>query len=204
MITNNHLIRDLTAATDASSEHVRALHERLIAAAGREGVLDIAYHVIDSPVGALLLATTEIGLIRIAFAREDHDTALQTLADRISPRILHAPARLDIVARELDEYFEGHRQGFDIALDWRLSAGFRSIVLHHLPAIGYGRTASYAAVARLADNPNAVRAVGTACATNPLPIVVPCHRVVRSDGGMGEYLGGVDAKRALLAIEAAA
>ena len=89
-------------------------------------------------------------------------------------------------------------------LDWRLSADFRSAILHRLPEIGYGHTASYAAVARLAGHPRAIRAVGTACATNPLPVVVPCHRVVRSDGGMGGYLGGVEAKRTLLSLEAAA
>jgi len=143
-------------------------------------------------------------LVRVAYASENHDTVLQTLSDRISPRILNAPGRLDTVARELGEYFDGRRHGFDVPLDWRLSAGFRSTVLHRLPEIGYGHTASYAAVARLAGNPRAIRAVGTARATNPLPVVVPCHRVVRSDGGMGGYLGGAEAKRTLLSLEAAA
>jgi methylated-DNA-[protein]-cysteine S-methyltransferase len=159
---------------------------------------------VDSPVGLLLLAATDVGLVRVAYAREDHDTVLQNLADRISPRVLRAPARLDLAARELEEYFTGARQAFDLALDWRLSAGFRATVLHRLPDIGYGHTASYAAVAALAGNPKAVRAVGTACATNPLPVVVPCHRVVRSDGAMGGYLGGVEAKRTLLTLEDAA
>ncbi|MEE6168123.1 methylated-DNA--[protein]-cysteine S-methyltransferase [Mycolicibacterium sp. 120322] len=180
------------------------LKARLAADAQRDGVLDIAYRIVDSPVGQLLLAATEQGMVRVAYAREDHDAVLQTLADRISPRILNAPGRLDLAARELDEYFAGARREFDLPLDWRLSAGFRSTVLHHLPEIGYGQTASYAAVARLAGNPKAVRAVGTACATNPLPVVVPCHRVVRSDGAMGGYLGGADAKRLLLDLEAAA
>jgi len=143
-------------------------------------------------------------LVRVAYASENHDTVLQTLSDRISPRILNAPGRLDTVARELDEDFDGQRHGFDVPLDWRLSAGFRSTVLHRLPEIGYGHTASYAAVARLAGHPRAIRAVGTARATNPLPVVVPCHRVVRSDGGMGGYLGGAEAKRTLLSLEAAA
>jgi methylated-DNA-[protein]-cysteine S-methyltransferase len=140
----------------------------------------------------------------VAYASENHDRVLQTLADKVSPRILNAPARLDEVARELDEYFAGTRRGFDVPLDWRLAAGFRSIVLHHLPAIGYGHTASYSAVAQLAGSPKAVRAVGTACATNPLPVIVPCHRVVRADGHLGGYLGGIDAKRTLLALEATA
>jgi len=129
---------------------------------------------------------------------------LQDLADRISPRVLAAPARLDAAARELDDYFAGRRRDFDLPLDWRLARGFRAIVLHHLATdVGYGRTASYGTLAALAGNPKAVRAVGTACATNPLPVVVPCHRIVRSDGGLGNYAGGVEAKRALLDLEAA-
>ena len=167
-------------------------------------MLDVAYRAIDSPVGPLLLAATEQGLIRVAFAREGHDAVLQTLADQVSPRILSAPGRLDAAARELDEYFAGRRHTFDLPLDWRLSAGFRRTVLSHLPEIGYGHTATYSAVARLAGSPKAVRAVGTACATNPLPLVVPCHRVVRSDGSMGGYRGGPDAKRTLLTLEEAA
>nr|WP_237158245.1 methylated-DNA--[protein]-cysteine S-methyltransferase [Mycobacteroides franklinii] len=180
------------------------LRARLAVAADLDGVLDVAYRVVDTPVGPLLVAATEQGLVRVAYAREDHDAVLQQLADKISPRVLHAPARLDTTARELDEYFAGVRQDFDIPLDWRLSAGFRSTVLHHLHEIGYGHTASYATVATLAGSPKAVRAVGTACATNPLPVVVPCHRVVRSDGAMGGYLGGVEAKHFLLTLEAAA
>lgn len=180
------------------------LHGRLAAAADAGGVLDIAYRTVDTPLGALLLAATEQGLVRVAYAREGHDTVLQALADRVSPRILRAPARLDAPARQLDEYFTGRRRTFEVPLDWRLSAGFRRSVLSHLREIGYGHTATYAAVAQLAGNPKAVRAVGTACATNPLPIVVPCHRVVRSDGRTGGYLGGEDAKRTLLSLEAAA
>ena len=204
MSTNHDLPRDLARAYEATPEHLRTLQARLAAAAQAEGILDVAYRTVDSPVGSLLLAATEAGLVRVAYASENHHTVLQTLSDRISPRILNAPARLDTVARELDEYFEGQRHGFDVPLDWRLSAGFRSIVLHRLPEIGYGQTASYAAVAQLAGHPRAIRAVGTACATNPLPVVVPCHRVVRSDGGMGGYLGGVEAKRTLLSLETAA
>ena len=204
MNMNHDLPRDLARAYEATPEHLRALQARLAAAAQGEGILDVAYRTVDSPVGSLLLAATEAGLVRVAYASEDHDTVLQTLSDRISPRILYAPARLDTVARELDEYFAGQRHSFDVPLDWRLSAGFRSTVLHRLPEIGYGHTASYAAVAQLAGHPRAIRAVGTACATNPLPVVVPCHRVVRSDGGMGGYLGGVEAKRTLLSLEAAA
>jgi methylated-DNA-[protein]-cysteine S-methyltransferase len=198
---DDDLARALTLVTDAAPNDMFELHARLAATAQREGILDVAYRVVDSPVGALLLAATELGLVRVAFAVEGHDSVLQSLADKVSPRILHSPARLDPIARELDEYFAGGRRAFDVPLDWQLSAGFRSTVLHHLPEIGYGHTASYAAVATLAGNPKAMRAVGSACATNPLPVVVPCHRVVRSDGAMGGYLGGVDAKRTLLTLE---
>lgn len=203
MSNESDLARDLAEITNAAVDDLDALHARLAAAAQHEGILDIAYRLVDSPVGALLIAATEIGLVRVAYASEGHDPVLQTLADKISPRILLAPGRLDTVARQLDEYFAGKRQEFSVPLDWRLSAGFRNTVLRHLPEIGYGHTASYAAVARLAGNPNAVRAVGSACATNPLPVVVPCHRVVRSDGAMGGYLGGPEAKRLLLTLEAA-
>ena len=205
MNTNtNELIRDLARITDSAPGELAHLQARLAADALRAGLLDVAYRIVDSPVGPLLLAATDLGLVRIAYAREGHGSVLQDLADKISPRILHAPARLDTAARELDEYFAGTRQEFDMQLDWRLSDGFRSTVLHHLPEIGYGRTASYATVAKLAGNPKAVRAVGSACATNPLPVVVPCHRVVRSDGAIGGYLGGTEAKRLLLELEAAA
>ncbi len=203
MNNDNDLIRDLARSIDAAPGKMTELRARLAAAAERDGILDIAYRVVDSPVGALLVAATELGLVRVAYASENHDAVLQRLAERISPRILAAPARLDTVARELDEYFDGRRQSFDVPLDWRLSAGFRSTVLRHLPEISYGHTASYVAVARLAGNPTAFRAVGSACATNPLPIIVPCHRVVHADGGLGGYLGGVEAKRTLLTLEAA-
>lgn len=195
---------ELARAYPDDPETLRRLRDRLTSAAADQGVLDIAYRTVDSPVGTLLLAATDRGLVRVAFASEGHDAVLQALADRISPRVLDAPARLDVVARELDEYFTGQRQRFDVPLDWQLAKGFRSTVLHQLPTIEYGHTASYATVAQLAGNPRAVRAVGTACALNPLPVVVPCHRVVRSDGGMGGYRGGPDAKRVLLDLESAA
>lgn len=179
------------------------LHAALVAASGSAGLLDIAYRTVDSPVGPLLLAATDRGLLRVAFASEGYAAVLEGLAVEVSPRILRAPRRLDPVARELDEYFEGRRTAFDLPLDRRLSKGFRLEVLERLPEIPYGSTASYAAVASRVGHPRAMRAVGSACATNPLPLVVPCHRVVRSDGSMGGYGGGVEAKRALLALEAA-
>jgi methylated-DNA-[protein]-cysteine S-methyltransferase len=202
--TTTSTVGALAQDVPVTADRLEALHRRLAAAAAAGGVLDVAYRTLETPVGTLLLAATEVGLVRVAYDSEDHDIVLQTLVDRISPRVLHAPARLDAVATELDEYFAGRRRSFDLPLDWRLSAGFRSAVLHHLAAdLGYGQTASYGTVARLAGNPRAVRAVGTACATNPIPVVVPCHRVVRADGSTGGYLGGPDAKRILLDLEAA-
>jgi methylated-DNA-[protein]-cysteine S-methyltransferase len=181
----------------------RRLHDRLVASAGAEGLLDVAYRTLDTPVGSLLLAATERGVVRVAYDSEDHEAVLTRLAAQVSPRVLRAPARLDPVARELDEYFAGRRDAFDVPLDLRLARGFRRAVLDQLTLIGYGRTVSYAAVAAAAGRPTAVRAVGTACANNPLPVVVPCHRVVRSNGTIGEYVGGAPAKRALLALEGA-
>lgn len=205
MSTNDELqARELLAALPAVTEaELGALHERLTDQADAGGVLDVAYRTLDTPVGTLLLAATEQGLVRVAYGTEGHDKVLESLASRISPRILNAPRRLDTAAREIDEYFAGRRRVFDLPLDLSLSTGFRRLVLGHLSDIGYGRTASYAAVAAAAGSPRAVRAVGTACATNPLPVVVPCHRVVRSDGSFGGYLGGPAAKQALLALEAA-
>lgn len=204
MIDGHEIAGDLARITQPAPDKLTELHRRLAAAAQHDGVLDVAYRTVESPVGQLLLAATERGLVRVAYAREDHDAVLQYLADAVSPRILHAPGRLDAAAHELDEYFAGARRSFDVPLDWRLASGFRSTVLHHLPQIGYGQTASYATVAALAGSPKAVRAVGTACAKNPLPVVVPCHRVVRSDGAMGGYLGGPEAKLLLIELEAAA
>lgn len=187
--------------TDAT---LRRLHDRLAAAARADGVLDVAYRTLDTPVGSLLLAATPVGLVRVAFAGQDHDRVLDELAGRIGPRILLDARALDPVVRELEEYFAGTRTRFDLPLDHRLTSGFRAAVLAQLPEIEYGRTASYAQVARAAGHPRAVRAVGTACGANPLPIVVPCHRVVRADGTPGGYAGGPEAKRVLLTLEAAA
>ena len=166
--------------------------------------LDIVYRTVDSPIGLLLLAAGPEGLVRVAFDAEGHDAVLALLAERISPRILRSPGRLDDAARQLDEYFAGRRRRFEVPVDLRLAGGFRRTVLLHLQRIPYGSTESYATVARAAGNPGAVRAVGSACSHNPVPLVVPCHRVVRSDGTIGQYLGGSEAKRALLALEAAA
>ena len=196
--------RDLIAALPTPAPATLArLRDGLAERAAAEGLLDVAYRTADSPVGTLLLAATPLGLTRVAYEREGHDAVLSRLAEQVSPRVLHAPARLDGAARELDEYFAGRRRVFDLPLDMRLAHGFRRTVLTHLRDIAYGSTESYAVVAAAAGSPAAVRAVGTACANNPLPVVVPCHRVVRSDGSSGQYLGGPEVKRQLLSLERA-
>lgn len=192
----------LSAPVDADT--LARLHARLERDADTEGLVDVAYTIVDSPVGKLLLAATARGLVRVAYANQDHDNVLEILARRLSPRVLRAPHRLDRAARELDEYFDGRRKAFELPLDLSLSRGFRQLVQRHLPEIGYGRTSSYRQVAELVGKPKAVRAVGTACATNPIPIVVPCHRVLRTDGTLGGYIGGLDAKTTLLDLESAA
>ncbi|MEV0066384.1 MULTISPECIES: methylated-DNA--[protein]-cysteine S-methyltransferase [unclassified Amycolatopsis] len=190
-------------STPVDADLLDRLHRRLANEAELAGLLDVAYSTVDSPVGKLLLAATPAGVVRVAFASEDHDRVLEVLGQKVSSRILRAPKRLDPVAREIDEYFAKVRRAFDVPLDLSLSRGFRRLVQTHLPEIGYGQTRSYRDMAELVGNPKAVRAVGTACATNPLPIVVPCHRVLRSDGTLGGYIGGLEAKTALLKLEAA-
>lgn len=177
------------------------LRERLARTADSEGMLDVAYRSVDSPLGTLLLAATDRGLIRVAFDGGDFDRVLEELSEKISPRLLRAPHKLDTVARELDQYFNGKRTEFDLPLDYRLATGFRRNVLDYLPEVPYGTTATYADIARLTGNPRAVRAVGTACAMNPLPIIIPCHRIIRADGSIGNYAGGPQAKQRLLELE---
>jgi methylated-DNA-[protein]-cysteine S-methyltransferase len=197
------MVEDIFSTLPMNDEAANSrLHARLAAAAADEGLLDIAYRTFDTPVGKLLLAATENGVVRIAYSREDHDKVLGMLSEAVSPRILRSPSRLDALSRQLDEYFAGRRQEFDVPLDFRLSKGFRRAVLTHLRDIAYGTTESYRQVAVAVGSANAVRAAGTACATNPLPLVVPCHRVVRSDGSPGQYAGGQEAKKALLQLEA--
>jgi len=196
-ITHNP-IDGLRAVDEATLSRLRgALADR----AADADLLDLAYRTIDSPIGPLLLVATERGLIRVAFESQDHAQVLNQLASTVSPRVLEAPRRLDPAARELAEYFDGTRQVFDLPLDLTTTGEFRRAVQLLLPTIGYGQTVSYTELAALAGRPTAVRAVGTACATNPLPVVVPCHRVLRGDGTLGGYLGGLEAKRTLLELE---
>ncbi len=193
-----------TTPADVTAADLERLRDRLAGAAEAADLLDVAYTTTDSPFGPLLLAATPQGLLRVAFAREDHDAVLARLSARVSPRVLRAPARLDAARRQLDEYFAGRRQAFALDVDLRLSTGYRRTVLDHLRVVPYGRTETYTEVARATASPRAVRAVGSACATNPVPVVVPCHRVLRSDGSLGGYVGGLEAKTGLLALEAAA
>lgn len=192
---------DLFSPLDPGPGELDRLRAALADRASAEGVLDVAYRVVDSPVGPLLLAATAAGTVRVAFGVEDHDAVLDDLGRRVGTRVLRAPARLDAVARELEAYFSGSLRDFTVPLDRRLAHGFRGDVQAALRSIAYGHTASYAELAARLDRPRAVRAVGTACATNPLPILQPCHRVLRSDGSPGGYLGGLEAKEHLLALE---
>jgi methylated-DNA-[protein]-cysteine S-methyltransferase len=177
--------------------------QRLAERAEAEGLLDVAYATVDSPFGPLLIAATPRGLVRVNLPASDPEETLEELAERISPRVLEAPARLDDARRELDLYFEGKLTEFDLPLDWRLTDGFRKKVQRAIARIPYGQTRTYTDMARSAGNERAVRAAGTACGSNPIPIVVPCHRVLRSGGGLGGYGGGLPMKEALLALEAA-
>jgi methylated-DNA-[protein]-cysteine S-methyltransferase len=194
-------LRMLAAPAAADWERIRAA---LGARAAAEGLVDVAVEAHDSPLGALLLGATGDGLVRVALPAEGPDEVMEDLARRVSPRVLRAPhAAVADARRQLDEYFGGRRRAFELPLDWRLARGFRREVLRAIAAIPYGATATYREVAARAGSPNAVRAAGTACATNPLPIVVPCHRVLRADGGIGGYLGGTAAKARLLDLERA-
>ena len=169
--------------------------------AAAEGLLDVAYTTADSPFGPLLLAQTKRGLVRVGLPNQDADELLVDLAARVSPRVLEAPAALVEGRRELDLYFDGKLDSFDLPLDWQLSGGFRQRVLRAINRIPYGQTRSYTEMARKAGNERAVRAAGTACGSNPIPLVVPCHRVLRTGGALGGYGGGLPMKQALLELE---
>ena len=180
---------------------MKATLERLADRANDEGLLDVAYAMSDSPFGPLLLAATPKGLVKLSLPGHDPEEALEDLAARISPRVLEAPARLDEARRELDLYFEGKLTEFDLPLDWQLSRDFRRRALRAIDRIPYGKTRNYTEIARSAGNERAVRAAGSACGSNPIPIVVPCHRVLRTSGALGGYGGGLPMKEALLELE---
>lgn len=180
---------------------MKASLERFADRAAAEGLLDVAYASVDSPFGSLLVAATPRGLVKLSLPNYDPDETLEDLAVRISPRVVEAPVRLDDARRQLDLYFEGELREFDLPLDWRLSKGFRLRALRAIDRIPYGKTRSYTEIAHRAGNERAVRAAGTACGSNPIPIVVPCHRVLRSGGALGGYGGGLPMKEALLEME---
>ena len=181
----------------------------VIARAERDGLIDVAYASVDSPFGELVVARTDRGVVRLALPTErghrmSRDAVLEDLAANVSPRILEEPSRLDEERRELDDYFEGRRDRFDVPVDWSLTpAGFRNRALHAVARIPYGETRTYGEIAEAAGNARAFRAAGTACGRNPIPLIVPCHRVVQSGGGVGNYGGGPEMKRALLDLEGA-
>jgi methylated-DNA-[protein]-cysteine S-methyltransferase len=174
----------------------------LSARAEEEGLLDVAYTSVDSPLGPLMVAATRDGLVRVSYTEfRGEEATLEELARRVSPRVLEAPARLDPVRRELDEYFEGRREHFDVPIDWSHLAGFTREVLRATAKIGFGEVSTYAGVAAAAGSPRAVRAAGNALGANPMPVVVPCHRVLRTGGTLGGYTGGLEKKEFLLRLE---
>lgn len=206
------MMSEISERTPSIDEIVGTLHRggdaavtgrRLAERAADEGLLDIAYATVDSPLGRLTVAATPRGLVRLALPNHDPDDVLAELCEEVSPRLLEAPGRLDEARRELDDYFEGRRREFELELDWRLTRGFFRRVLRHTAGIPYGETATYAEMAELAGSPRAHRAAGSALAANPIPLVVPCHRVVRSGGAIGNYGGGPEVKERLLRLEGA-
>ena len=201
--TASDIGRSLREAARSNSTGADRLAGELIRRAEREGLLDVAYTEIDTPVGRILLASTSRGLVKVAFPNQPPDEVLEQLAASISPRVMESPGRLDEARRELDRYFEGRLHDFEVPLDWQLSHGFYRKVLRATAHIPYGQTRSYTEMATRAGSPRAVRAAGSALGSNPLPIIVPCHRVLRSGGALGGYGGGLETKQALLELEGA-
>lgn len=197
---DGELERRLAATADADTD-LDALRARLAQHAAAEGLLDVAYSVADSPLGPLTVMVTPRGLLRLSYPGEGIDEQLREVADRVSPRILPAPERTDDVRRQLDAYFAGERTAFDLAIDWRLVRGFAGNVLRATARIPFGSVSSYREVASAAGSPHAYRAAGNALGSNPIPIVVPCHRVLHAGGGLGGYTGGIERKRYLLELE---
>jgi methylated-DNA-[protein]-cysteine S-methyltransferase len=197
--------RDLTVPwTDELEAASRAAVERLAERAKRAGLVDVGYATVDSPLGDLLVAVTREGLVRVAFPEEAEDHVLDDLATSVSPRVLASPRMTDAVRRQLDAYFEGRRTTFRTPIDWRLvQQGFFRRVLEETARIPFGAVSTYGTVAGLAGSPRAARAAGNALHENPVPIVVPCHRVVPSSGGIGKYGGQEWRKAFLLRLEGA-
>ena len=180
---------------------VERLRTTLALRAADEGVLDVGYGVADSPLGPLTVIVTGRGLVRLSYTHEEIEEQLDEIATRISPRVLTSPERTDSVRRQLDEYFSGRRHRFDVPIDWRLVRGFAGEVLRATSRIPFGSVSSYREIAAAAGSANAYRAAGNALGSNPIPIVVPCHRVLHAGGGLGGYTGGLERKRYLLRLE---
>ncbi len=189
------------AAPRPAAVDLEALRRDLARRAADEGLLDVAHATADSPLGPLTVMVTPRGLVRLSYPGEGIDEQLADVAARISPRILEAPERTDAVRRQLDEYFAGSRRRFELPIDWRLVRGFAGDVLRSTARIPFGKTSSYREIATEAGSPNAYRAAGNALGSNPIPIVVPCHRVLHAGGGLGGYTGGLERKRFLLRLE---
>jgi methylated-DNA-[protein]-cysteine S-methyltransferase len=192
--------RERARANEAEAQRAAARVEQRIAA---EGLADVSYTIAESPFGELLLAATKRGLVKVAFPEEDVEVVLARIAAKISPRIVHARAPLEDARRELDEYFAGRRRDFELPLDWALTGEFARRVLRYTARIPYGGTSSYHEAAAAAGSPRGSRAAGNALGSNPIPIIVPCHRVLRSGGALGGYGGGLERKRWLLGLEGA-
>ena len=196
----SELENQLSRPVPADLDEVRLMAELASRAQGA-GLLDVAYATLDSPLGTLLVAVTPRGLVRIAYPGEGDEAVLTELAERVSPRVLLAPDRTDAVRRELDEYFAGGRRTFSMPVDWSLVRGFAQGVLRATAKVPFGEVTSYGRMAEAAGSPRASRAAGNALGSNPIPIVVPCHRVLHSGGGLGGYAGGLERKRYLLTLE---
>jgi methylated-DNA-[protein]-cysteine S-methyltransferase len=207
-MTDKQLERILRNKPPAGGNLDRAV-QGVLARAENDGLIDVAYAPVDSPFGKLLVARTDRGVVRLALPKhrgtqQSEDEVLEDLARYVSPRVLESPSRLDEERRELEEYFEGRRDRFEVPVDWTLTPpGFRNRALHAVARIPYGRTRTYGEIAKAAGNARAFRAAGTACGRNAIPLIVPCHRVVQSGGGVGNYGGGPEMKRALLDLEGA-
>jgi methylated-DNA-[protein]-cysteine S-methyltransferase len=200
----SELERRLGRGPAAPGFDAERLSAELRARAEAEGLLDVAYASMDSPLGELLVAVTRRGLVRLAYDDEAvEDDVLAELAERVSPRVLRAPERTDSVRRELESYFAGKQRAFDTPVDWSLVRGFAVGVLQATARVPFGQLTTYRDVAGAAGSPRAARAAGNALGSNPIPIVVPCHRVVHAGGGLGGYTGGLDRKRWLLSLEGA-
>jgi methylated-DNA-[protein]-cysteine S-methyltransferase len=200
----DRMTKELETALRESAAELPGAAPPLAERAAAEGLLDVAYATVDSPLGPLVVAATPRGVVRLAYTdSRGQDEVLEDLAAKLSPRVLEAPERLDEARRELDEYFHGRRAGFELPIDWSLTRGFAAEVLRQTARIGFGETSTYAEVAGRAGSPRAVRAAGNALGSNPIPVVVPCHRVLRTGGALGGYTGGVERKEFLLRLEGA-